>query len=272
VEIEKDTISPNESTYINTFLDLSGYNGQVRQTFEIHLKNDMGEKQVIGITLMANVQHPFTLSRSIILFQDIEWSKVKKQMRLTSDLIILSPVFENLGIPQIQVPEEARQALTIDIEAQGADFVFKVNFLPHYLRDILVTRQGTFDIKIFSDLKETQYVILPVRWNIKSYFDVSPNNIVFIDKEPQFVRSLVIGSVLLNSFKIKSVFINNVPLNDPPIAYNSKQKQYWLDLIALADRLDINDKNVRSEIVIETDQVEEPILKIPIIILSSAGD
>ena len=268
VELEKRNIAPGESTSIKAKFDPTGYAGNVYRTVDLGFRNDSGEESVVTINGRAFVQDPIQLSVRQIVFEDIDINADNKQGYYISDPVALTPTITNSGSwsPVASIPENLSQAFVAAIDKRDDSYILETYFFPKQLLAASQDRSGEFNLKIYTDTTQSQFVNLPIHWRIKSNFSVTPERPLFIDGEPQDDEYLSITSVNGQPFEISGITFLGSTLGKDKIESEPGNVGYRLKLSELGALIDHQNSSGRaqSDLVINTNVKDEPIVKVPV--------
>jgi len=274
VEIEKRNIAPGDSTHLMAKLDPTGYVGNVHQTVELGFSNELGEKSVVTLDGRAFVQDPIQLSVPLIAYKDIDINADDEQDYYSSGPVLLTPIVTNSGpwSPVVSIPESFTQAFVATIDKRNDSYILETHFFPKQLLAVSHDRSGEFNIRIHTDDTKSQFVNMPVSWHIKSNFSVTPERPLFIDGEPQDDDYLSITSVNGHPFEISEIAFFGNTFSKDKIESESGNTGYRLKLSELGALIGQPSRETQSDLVITTNNSDEPIIKVSIVILTTNKD
>ena len=184
ITLDKRSLASGESTHLKARLDPTGYVGNVHRTVELGFRNESGEESVVTINGMAFVQDPIQLSVPQIAFEGIDLSADNKQDYYISEPVLLTPTNTSGGpwSPVASIPESHSQSFVVGIDKRDDSYILETYFFPKQLLAASHNRSGELNIKIHTDDTKSQFVNLPIRWHIKSNFNVTPERPLFKKK------------------------------------------------------------------------------------------
>jgi len=266
VTIEKRSLAPGESTSLKAKFDPTGYVGNVHRTVDLGFRNESGEEGVATLNGKAFVQDPIQFSAQQIVFEDIDLKTDNGQGHYSSGPVLLTPTITSSGpwSPVVSIPESYSQAFVAAIDKRDDSYILETYFFPKQLLATSHDRSGEFNLKIYTDATQSQFVNLPVRWHIKSNFSVTPERPLFIDGEPQDDEYLSITSVNGHPFEISELVFFGKTVGKDKIKSEPGNVGYRLKLSDLGALIDQSGDKAQSDLVISTNISDEPIVKVPI--------
>jgi len=131
-------------------------------------------------------------------------------------------------------------------------------------------RTGGAEIKICANNTKEDYIIVPIEWQIKSSFLLSPETPTFVDGKPLGEeRHLVIESLDRRAFEVLGVAISGVAVEVSKIRHNRGKNKYEIALADLVPIIGGPGLSARGELTIHTDRADESIVRVPVTALSS---
>ncbi|MCL1908777.1 MAG: DUF1573 domain-containing protein [Holophagaceae bacterium] len=272
IELHERNIPPSAAINITARLDPSGYVGGVGQVGELGFQSGSGEKGTISFRTKAFIQNPIRLTPPSIAFRDIDMNAEKDQAYYRSGPILVAPADNVIRLnPIASIPEKYDRAFIADIGKRDDGFILDAYFFPRQILEATDDRTGNFNVKIYMDETKSQFVNLPVSWRIKSNFSISPEKLLFVDNVAQDYDVLTVKTLDARPFQIIKIQLNGKTLDEDKIN-SPMQNIFEIKLNDIGEMIDQASNVARSELIIATSHVEEPIIKIPITtLLTSKG-